>query len=94
VHFMENRSHSGLYNLGTGTARSFEDLALATFHATGLPPHIDYIDIPEDIRERYQYYTRAEMGKLSQSGCPVQFSSLEEGVLDYVSNYLKPGTYF
>lgn len=93
LHFMENRRHSGLYNLGTGTARSFEDLALATFAANGLPAHIDYIDIPEDIREKYQYYTRAEMGKLSRSGCPVQFSSLEDAILDYVSNYLKTGAY-
>ncbi len=93
MHFMENRRHSGLYNLGTGTARSFEDLARATFAANGLEAHIDYIDIPEDIRGKYQYYTKAEMGKLARSGCPVQFSSLEDAVLDYVSNYLKPGTY-
>lgn len=85
---------SGLYNLGTGKARSFEDLAKATFVAMGKDPVIEYIDMPEDIRDKYQYFTEANMSKLKQSGYTEKFYSLEEGVTDYVKNYLLPSSYY
>lgn len=86
---MENRPVSGLYNLGTGKASSFLDLVMCTFKAMDLEPMISYIDTPEDIRGTYQYFTQANMAKLRSSGYTKQFTSLEEGVSDYVSNYLK-----
>jgi ADP-L-glycero-D-manno-heptose 6-epimerase len=79
---------SGIYNLGTGTARTFEDLVKATFAALDLKPNIEYIDMPEDIREKYQYFTEANMRKLKDAGYSDDFHSLEEGVDDYVRNYL------
>lgn len=83
----------GLYNLGTGTARSFYDLAAATFTAMGLEPNIEFIDMPEDIRDKYQYFTEASMEKLHKAGYVPSFTSLEEGVTNYVQDYLLPGTY-
>jgi ADP-L-glycero-D-manno-heptose 6-epimerase len=91
---MNNNVPSGLYNLGTGKARSFEDLAKATFAAMGKEPVIDYIDMPEDIRDKYQYFTEASMSKLKNAGYTKEFYSLEEGVSDYVKNYLLPGCYY
>ena len=88
LYLMQNKNHSGLFNLGTGEARSFLDLAKATFHALDLEPKIEFIDTPEDIRDKYQYYTQAEMGKLVSDGYKKPFTSLEEGVKDYVQNYL------
>jgi ADP-L-glycero-D-manno-heptose 6-epimerase len=82
---------SGLYNLGTGKARSFEDLVKATFAGLGLAPDIRYIDMPEDIRDKYQYFTEANMQKLMNAGFRKPFISLEDGVGDYVSNYLAKG---
>ncbi len=82
--FMENEVASGLYNLGTGTARSFWDLASAVFHALNLPVNISFIDTPADIRDTYQYYTRAEMEKLRSAGYDQPFTSLEEGIEEYV----------
>lgn len=82
---------SGLYNLGTGAARSFADLARATFSAAGQGEDISYIDMPEAIRDRYQYYTQAEMNRLRQAGYDKPFHSLEDGVKDYVQNYLMAG---
>lgn len=91
---MNNRKHSGIYNLGTGTARSFLDLALATFNACKSEPKINFIDIPEDIRDKYQYFTEAGMEKLKTAGYINNFHSLEEGITDYVTNYLIPHRYF
>lgn len=82
---------NGLYNIGTGKARTFIDLANATFSALDLPANIHFIEMPEDIRETYQYFTRAEIGKLRAAGYNQPFYSLEEGVADYVRNYLKTG---
>ena len=82
------RVNSGLYNLGTGKARSFYDLAAATFKAMGKEVNIEYIDIPEDIRDKYQYFTEANMNKLKAAGYDKDFTSLEDGVEDYVKNYL------
>ncbi|TAD84983.1 MAG: ADP-glyceromanno-heptose 6-epimerase [Bacteroidetes bacterium] len=85
---------SGLYNLGTGQARSFFDLAAATFWGMGLETAVDFVDMPEDIREKYQYFTQANMQKLRLAGYHEPFYSLEDGVQDYVSNYLVPATYY
>jgi ADP-L-glycero-D-manno-heptose 6-epimerase len=79
---------SGLYNLGTGKARSFNDLMKATFAAMGKKPDITYIDMPEDIRDKYQYFTEADMTKLRNAGYTESFYSLEEGVSEYVKKYL------
>ena len=84
---------SGLYNLGTGTARPFLDLAMATFRAMGKEPNVDYIDTPADLREKYQYFTEAEMGKLRAAGYTEPFQSLEEGIQEYVQKFLQPGRY-
>ena len=89
-----NTSKNGLYNLGTGKARSFYDLAANTFIAQGLIPNIEFIDMPLDIRDKYQYFTEANMAKLRAAGYDKQFSTLEEGVQDYVANYLVPGKAF
>ncbi len=91
---MINQPGSGLYNLGTGTARTFKDLVNAIFTSLQLPSHIEFIDMPADIRERYQYYTRASMEKLFSAGYSNKFFSLEEGVKDYVSNYLSSSKYY
>ena len=79
---------SGLYNVGTGEARTFYDLAKLTFLALNKEPNISFIDTPEDIRNKYQYFTEADMSKLKQQGYTSTFHTLEEGVEDYVKNYL------
>ena len=90
----EQPDANGLYNLGTGQARSFRDLAEATFRAMGREPDITYIDTPADLRENYQYYTQADMAKLRQAGYAEAFTSLEAGVAEYVRHYLLPGKYY
>lgn len=85
---------SGIYNLGTGTARTFEDLVKATFAGLAMEPHIHYIDMPEDIRNKYQYFTEANMQKLRDAGYTSDFYSLEEGVEDYVRNYLSKANFY
>ncbi len=94
VFLMEHRKNSGIYNLGTGKARSFNDLGKATFTALGLEPKINYIDTPVDIRDKYQYYTEATMEKLRRIGYDKDFTSLEDGVKDYVQNYLVKQLYY
>lgn len=88
--FYKNKTQvqNGLYNLGTGTARTFLDLATATFEAMNLPPNISFIDTPEDIRDTYQYFTEATMHKLRAAGYTQPFATLEEGISDYVKQYL------
>lgn len=86
-----NGLKNGMYNLGAGKARSFNDLVKSTFKGLDLQPKIEYIDMPEDIRDKYQYYTEANMQKLVNAGYTEPFYSLEEGVDDYVRNYLKEG---
>lgn len=81
-------ANNGLFNLGTGKARSFADLAKATFQGMNLEPKIVYIDMPEDIRDKYQYFTEADMHKLRAAGYTQNFHTLEEGVDDYVRNHL------
>ncbi|HEU5364247.1 MAG TPA: ADP-glyceromanno-heptose 6-epimerase [Hanamia sp.] len=79
---------TGIYNVGTGKARTFDDLVNATFSALDKPAEIKYIDMPEDIRDTYQYFTEATMDKIRAAGYVEPFYSLEEGVADYVRNYL------
>jgi ADP-L-glycero-D-manno-heptose 6-epimerase len=88
VFLMHHRKDSGIYNLGSGSARSFNDLASAVFGALQLPVNIEYVETPADIRDAYQYYTCADMTKLNGIGFPHEFSSLESGVRDYVNKYL------
>jgi len=87
-YLMTEKPNSGIYNLGSGKARTFLDLASLTFKALQLEPLIDFIDTPVDIRDKYQYFTEANMHKLINSGYKKQFYTLEEGVEDYVKNYL------
>lgn len=91
---MRTRPASGLYNLGTGRARSFLDLARAVFRAVDVPERIDFVDTPEDIRDKYQYFTEADIRKLRNAGYEAEFYSLEEGVEEYVQEFLKSGRYF
>jgi ADP-L-glycero-D-manno-heptose 6-epimerase len=86
---MEKRPESGLYNLGTGKARTFKDLVINTFQAMGKEPQISFIDTPEDIRDKYQYFTEAEMEKLRLVGYTAPFTSLEAGIREYVGNFLR-----
>lgn len=86
--FLSNPSVSGLFNLGTGEARTFNDLAKAVFNAVGKEPKITYIDMPEQIKQKYQYITEARMDRLRIAGYREPFTSLEDGVRDYVKNYL------
>lgn len=86
---MQHLPQSGIYNLGTGKARSFNDLVTAIFTALNLPMHIEYIDTPLDIRDSYQYYTQANMQKVKDQGLDHAFYSLEDGVKDYVQQYLQ-----
>ncbi len=87
----ENPQASGIFNVGTGFARTWNDLARAVFAAMGLNPDIEYIDMPESIRDKYQYFTQADMTKLGQAGYDAPMTSLEEGAADYVQHYLATG---
>lgn len=88
IWLMKNQPRSTIYNLGTGQARSFYDLAKATFAGLDKEPDIRFIDMPEDIRDKYQYFTEAEMFKLRAAGYKEEFYTLERGIDDYVRNYL------
>ncbi|MEO8822999.1 MAG: ADP-glyceromanno-heptose 6-epimerase [Ginsengibacter sp.] len=85
---------TGIYNVGTGKARTFNDLVNATFSALAKTSQIEYIDMPVDIRDTYQYYTEAEMNKIRSAGYSQPFYSLEEGVGDYIRNYLSLEKYY
>lgn len=89
----DKSGESAIYNLGTGQARTFKDLALAVFSALQINPQIEYIDTPKDIRNRYQYFTQATTSKLLGQGWIEKFQDLENGIEDYVKNYLKPKNY-
>jgi len=91
---MREKKENGLYNLGSGKARSFKALVNATFKALGKESAISYIDTPEDIRYKYQYYTQANMKKLILAGYSKSFTDLESGVKDYVQNYLIDKSYY
>ncbi len=85
---------SGIYNMGTGKARTFLDLAKSVFNAMGKSQDIEFINTPEDIRDKYQYFTEADMSKLLSLDYNVPFYSLEDGIKDYVQGYLMKGLYF
>jgi len=94
LYFMvEKRPASGLYNLGSGQSRTFLDLTKATFRAMNLEPVIEFVDTPTDIRDKYQYFTEANMEKLRRAGYQKTFYSLEQGVGEYVKKYLAGGSY-
>jgi ADP-L-glycero-D-manno-heptose 6-epimerase len=86
--FLENRLANGIFNVGTGKARTWNDVAGAMFNALDLPAHIEYIPMPEDLKEKYQYYTCADMQKLRAAGCTHECRSLEEAVEEYLGTYL------
>jgi len=85
----EHSEINGIYNLGTGKARTWNDLARALFSAMEMKPKIEYFDMPPELRDQYQYLTEAKMDKLLAAGCPINFAPLEEAVKDYVVKYLK-----
>ncbi len=93
MYFMENPNINGIFNLGTGEARTWNDLAKALFSAVGKNPVIEYIEMPEHLRSRYQYFTQADMTKLRKAGYTKPFATLESAVKDYVG-YLKNKKYF
>ena len=84
----EMKEATGIFNVGTGKARSFLDLTMAVFEAMGKKPEIEYIEMPESIKEKYQYFTQAEIGKLKRLGYRKKLYSLEEGIKEYVQEYL------
>lgn len=90
---MNNKKNSGIYNLGTGGARTFLDLVTNTFESMDIQENISFIDTPEDIRDKYQYFTEASMSKLRNIGYNKEFTSLEKGVEDYVKNFLIGNNY-
>jgi ADP-L-glycero-D-manno-heptose 6-epimerase len=92
--FLEKHPANAIYNLGTGKARTFLDLARGTFRAMDLEPNISFIDTPADIRDTYQYFTEADMSKLRSAGYTEPFFGLEEGIEDYVQRYLREEVIF
>ncbi len=94
MYWLLNNTHvGGIFNIGTSTARTWNDLAKAVFNSMGKETHIQYIDMPEQLLGKYQNYTEARMDKLLATGCPPCTYSIEEGVKDYVQNYLQHGAY-
>ena len=93
IWFLFNRQAAGLFNIGSGKAESWNKLAGAAFGALNKPVNIEYIEMPEHLRDRYQYYTCAEMTKLRNLGYTEETTSLEDAVYDYIRNYLVPGKY-
>lgn len=91
---MHHRKNSGIYNLGSGQARTFKDLVKGTFSAMQIEPVIEFIDTPADIRDKYQYFTEASMEKIRSIGYTQPFHTLEAGIEDYVTNYLIPNEYY
>lgn len=91
---MDNQPASGIYNAGSGQARTFLDLVRAIFKSLQLPENITFIDTPADIRDKYQYFTEADMRKLRMAGFTQPFTSLEDGVAKYVRDYLVTGAYY
>jgi ADP-L-glycero-D-manno-heptose 6-epimerase len=91
--FYDNPDYAGIYNLGAGIARTWNDLAKAVFDAMGKKTNIEYIDMPDSVRNQYQYFTEADITKLRSIDYDRQITSLEEAVTDYVQNYLQKGQY-
>jgi ADP-L-glycero-D-manno-heptose 6-epimerase len=93
LHFIEHRDKNGIYNVGSGKARTWIDLVTALFNAVGKPVNIEFIDLPAHLREKYQYFTEANLNKIRTAGYNKSIASLEEGVTDYVKNYLLKNQY-
>jgi len=93
LYFLEHKHMTGIYNVGAGKARTWNDLAAALFKAMGRPVKIDYVDLPAHLADKYQYFTEAGMKKLKAAGYNTAISSLEDGVSDYVKNYLLGNLY-
>ena len=91
---MHHRKDSGIYNIGTGEARTFRDLTHSVFASLDRPDSIDFVDTPKDIRDKYQYFTEATMNKLRDIGYSKPFHSLEEGIQEYVHDYLRGNLYY
>lgn len=90
ISFFLNNEVNGIFNVGTGKARSWNDLATAVFNAMDYPVRIQYIDMPDNVKNQYQYFTEANITKLRNAGYTEEFTSLEDGVKDYIQNYLIP----
>ena len=88
LHFLEHRNNNGIYNVGSGKARTWNELAAAIFKAMNKPVNIEYIDLPQHLADKYQYFTEAKIEKLRGAGYKNNIASLEEGVSDYIKNYL------
>lgn len=93
LHFLEHKDKNGIYNVGSGKARTWIDLVTALFNAVGKPVNIEFIDLPENLREKYQYFTEANLTKIKSAGYNKSLTSLEDGVNDYVKNYLLKNLY-
>jgi ADP-L-glycero-D-manno-heptose 6-epimerase len=91
LHFMNSKKQGGIYNVGTGTSRTWNDLVKAVFTAMSREENVEYIDMPDNLKDQYQYYTCARIDKIKAAGYSSHISSLEEGIKDYVLNYLIPG---
>ena len=90
LHLAENRRAAGIFNIGSGKAHTWNELAAAIFNALGRSPRIEYIEMPGSIRDKYQYFTEAKIGKLRSAGYTGPITPLGEAVRDYVQNYLVP----
>ena len=91
--FLDHKDKNGLFNVGSGKARTWNDLVTALFNAMEKPVNIEYIDLPDHLADKYQYFTEANLDKIKKAGYTQKLSSLEEGVTDYVKNYLLPNNY-
>ena len=91
--FLDKKDKNGLYNIGSGKARTWNDLVVALFKALSKTLNIEYIELPEHLAEKYQYFTEAKIEKIKKAGYPLSITSLEDGVTDYVKNFLLPGKY-
>ncbi len=88
LHFLENKNINGLFNIGSGQARTWNDLVTALFKAIEKPINIEYIDLPDHLADKYQYFTEASLSKVKSAGYKKEITSLENGINDYVKNYL------
>jgi len=93
LHFLEHKDKNGIFNVGSGKARTWIDLVTALFNAVGKPVNIEFIDLPENLREKYQYFTEANLKKIKSAGYSKPITSLEDGINDYVKNYLLKNLY-
>jgi len=93
LHFYKNKNINGLFNVGTGKVRTWVDLVTAVFNAIGKPVNIEFIEMPSELKDKYQYFTEANIDKIRQTGYTNEISSLEDGINDYVKNYLLLGKY-